>query len=139
MINDLFKNGELFSNPIIMNKKMLTNLKFLQTLGRNVKGEAKAKVDKVIELYRTRQISQVDTAEKTIVKLKSTTKKEQDKAFKTYKKLIAKHGNKAPLNERLADSNKNKHFTATVLLYILPTKDQDETQEEFHKRMKKKK
>ena len=27
----------------------------------------------------------------------------------------------------------------SVLLYILPTKDQDETQEEFHKRMKKKK
>ena len=78
MINDLFKNGELFSNPIIMNKKILTNYKFLQTLGRNVKGEAKAKVDKVIELYKTRQISQVDTAEKAIVKLKSTTKKEQD-------------------------------------------------------------
>ena len=41
-------------------------MKFLQSLGRNVKGEAKAKVDKVIDLYRSRQISQVDTAEKAI-------------------------------------------------------------------------
>ncbi len=81
----------------------------------------------------------MDTAEKAIVKLKSTTKKEQDKAFKTYEKLIAKHGNKAPLNERLADSNKNKHFMVSVFLYIVPRQERDETDEEFKKRQKKKK
>lgn len=95
-----FKHNKI-SNLNIMNKKILTNLKFLEALGRNVKGEAKAKVDTILDLYKTRQISQVDTAEKAIIKLKSATKKEQNKAFKFADKLINKHQEAQTLSHRL--------------------------------------
>ena len=67
-----------------------------------MKGEAKAKVDKIIDLYKSRAISQRETAMNIIIKLRSTNKKEQQKAFKAYDKLIAKHGDKAPLSVRLS-------------------------------------
>ena len=69
-----------------------------------------------------------------IVKLKSTNKKEQQKAFKAYDKLIVKHGDKAPLSVRLV---KNKSHIANVLLYILPKQADGETSAEYTARKKK--
>ena len=54
---------------IIMNKNILRNVKYLERLSRKAKEEAKSKVDDIIDLYRTRKIAQVQTAENTIMKL----------------------------------------------------------------------
>ena len=130
--NDLMV--KLISQPILMNKNILRNSQFLESLGKSIKGEAKAKVDKIIDLYKSRAISQRETAMNIIVKLKSTDKKEQQKAFKAYDKLIAKHGDKAPLSVRLV---KNKSHIVNVLLYILPKQADGETSAEYTARKKK--
>ena len=125
---------KLISQPILMNKNILRNSQFLESLGKSIKGEAKAKVDKIIDLYKSRAISQRETAMNIIVKLKSTNKKEQQKAFKAYDKLIVKHGDKAPLSVRLS---KNKSHIVNVLLYILPKQADGETSAEYTARKKK--
>ena len=98
---------DLISKPIIMKKNILRNSEYLERLGRRAKGEATPKVGKILELYNLRKISQVQTAENVIKLLTSTNLKEQKRGFKQADKIITKYQDKAPLNERLAESNKN--------------------------------
>ena len=69
------KENKLISKPIIMNKNILTNSKYLMTLGRKGQGAAPIKISKIIELYNQRKISQVQTAENVIKQLISTDPK----------------------------------------------------------------
>jgi hypothetical protein len=132
-----YAKNKLISQPIIMSKNILRNSDFLEKLGRRAKGDATPKVGKILELYNLRKIAQVQTAENVILKLISKDAKEQKKGFKLADKIIAKHKDNAPLNERLANSKTNKHFIVNVLLFQLPKKDKDETDEEYKARRKK--
>jgi len=73
----------------------------LESLGRKSKGEATPKVDKIIELYRLRKISQRETASNVILKLISKDPKEQKKGFKDADNIIEKHREVATLSHRL--------------------------------------
>ena len=55
-----------------MNKNIFTDSRHLMTLARKAKGEAPVKIGKIIELYNSRKISQVQTAENVIKQLIST-------------------------------------------------------------------
>jgi len=49
-----------------MTKIRIKNTKYLNTLGRNARGDAEAKVNEVIKLYREGKVSQISTAENMI-------------------------------------------------------------------------
>jgi hypothetical protein len=55
---DFRKKENLISNPNIMNKNILRNSKYLVSLGRKVRGDESANVDKIIDLNKSRKISQ---------------------------------------------------------------------------------
>ena len=46
-----------------MTKVRIKNTKYLDTLGRRAQGDAEAKVNEVIKLYREGKVSQISTAE----------------------------------------------------------------------------
>ena len=50
-------------------KSRLRNTKYLNTLGRNARGDAVAKVNEVIKLYRESKVTQISTAENMILDL----------------------------------------------------------------------
>ena len=71
-----FRNKDnLISSPNIMNKNILRNSKYLVSLGRKARGDDSVKVDKIIDLYKSRKISQLQTAENIIMKLISEDQK----------------------------------------------------------------
>ena len=53
---DSNKNQKIISKPIIMNKNILRNSKYLESLGRRAKGDSSIKVGKIIDLYKLRKI-----------------------------------------------------------------------------------
>ena len=61
---------EIKISPIIMNKNILRNFNYLKKLAKNAKGDVIPKVNQIIELYSSRKISQVQTAENMIMNLK---------------------------------------------------------------------
>ena len=66
-----------------MTKTRERNAAYLISLGRKAKGEATAKINKIITLYNQSKISQVQTAENIIRKLiTAKTEKQQKSAFK---------------------------------------------------------
>ena len=88
--------------PIIMNKNILRNFNYLKKLGKNARGDAIPKVNQIIELYSSRKISQVQTAENMIMNfLKSNTDKQQKSVNTKYDKLIEKHQVVETLSNRL--------------------------------------
>ena len=58
-----FNKNNLISKPIIMNKNILTNSKYLMKLGRKGQGAAPIKIGKIIELYSLRKISSSNSRE----------------------------------------------------------------------------
>ena len=61
-----------------MNKNILRNFNYLKRIAKNAKGDAIIKVDKVVEMYSSRKIAQVQTAENMIMSLlKTNTDKQQ--------------------------------------------------------------
>jgi hypothetical protein len=86
---------------ILMSKNILRNYNFLTQLGKKAKGEAKSKVDEIIDLYKSRKISQVQTAENAIMKLISTDTKTQKSGMKLHQKIIVKHQEMPTLSHRL--------------------------------------
>jgi hypothetical protein len=85
-----FNKNNLISKPIIMNKNISKNSDFLKQLGRKATGEAKTQIDKVIELYNARKVSQVETAENVINKLINKDPKIQASGFKQAEKITEK-------------------------------------------------
>ena len=97
------KEFSSISKPIIMNTNVLTNSKYLVTLARKAKGEAPAKIGKIIELYNLRKISQVQTAENVIKQLISADPKIQQKGSQQADKVIEKHIEVQTLSHRLRE------------------------------------
>ena len=60
-------------------KSRLRNTKYLNTLGRNARGDAVEKVSEVIKLYRDAKVSQISTAENMILELIYNGKKKHNK------------------------------------------------------------
>ena len=98
-------------------KIRMRNTKYLTTLGRIARGDAEAKVNEVITLYREGKISQIQTAENIIVDLiyNMKNKRQQKTTTKRYDKLIAKHKTQEPLNKRLTQST-IKPFIIDVII-----------------------
>ena len=64
---DVIKKNNLINN--MTSKSRLRNIKYLNTLGRNARGDAVEKVNEVIKLYRDGKVSQISTAENMILDL----------------------------------------------------------------------
>ncbi len=115
------KNYNLGYN--MTSKIKMRNTKYLSTLGRIARGDAEAKINEVINLYREGKISQIQTAENMILDLiLSKNIRQQKSTTKKYNKLIAKYTTKEPLNKRLTQSKTIKPFIIDVILYILFTR-----------------
>jgi predicted component of type VI protein secretion system len=91
----------LISSVIIMNKNILRNSQFLESLGRKSKGESKSKVDEIIDLYKSRKIAQVQTAENAIKKLISNDGRTVKSGMKLHQKIVSKHQEIPTLSHRL--------------------------------------
>ena len=108
-----------------MTKTRERNAAYLISLGRKAKGEATAKINKIITLYNQSKISQVQTAENIIRKLINTqTEKEQKSAFKQYEKIVEKYKANEPLNKRLTDKKemrKKKQFYVSGKIHLVKT------------------
>ena len=52
-----------------MSKNRIKNIKYLNTLGRNARGDALEKVKEVIKLYSESKVPQISTAENMILEL----------------------------------------------------------------------
>jgi len=96
-------NEKLIFKPIQMNKKILRNFEYLQNLSRRAKGEARVKADRLIDLYKSRQISQLQTAENAIFSLISQEPKNLKKGMKLADQIIGKHAEVEPLSHRLRE------------------------------------
>ena len=73
-----------------MSKIRIKNTKYLNTLGRNARGDAVEKVNEVIKLYRDGKVPQISTAENMILNLIYNTKnqRQQKATTKKYEKNI---------------------------------------------------
>ena len=121
-----------------MTKTRERNAAYLISLGRKAKGEATAKINKIITLYNQSKISQVQTAENIIRKLiTAKTEKQQKSAFKKYDKIVDKYKANEPLNKRLEEAKTIKPFIINVILYKEFKPREDETDEEFKQRKRR--
>ena len=66
-----------------MSKIRIKNTKYLNTLGRRAQGDAEAKVNEVIKLYREGKVSQISTAENMILDLIYNTKNQRQQKATT--------------------------------------------------------
>ena len=100
-----------------MSKSRIRNIKYLNTLSRNARGETESKVKEVIRLYSETKISQITTAENIIVDL--LFNKNKKSVSKKYDKFITKHQGNQPLNIRLTQKKevKNKAASKIIKLY----------------------
>ena len=111
---DFEKNKNLISKPIIMSKNILRNSKYLTSLGRKAKGDTTTKVDKIIDLYKSRKISQLQTAENVIIKLISSDQKIKLSGEKLYEKSVLKHLELEPLSHRLREKTTLRNIISNV-------------------------
>ena len=76
-------------------RSVIRNISILQDLTRGAKEDVKGRVDKVVEFYRDRKISQVESANKIIKSLKSENKRTatfaKNKMIKSLNRLKAEH------------------------------------------------
>jgi hypothetical protein len=99
-------NNFINHNNNTMSKAVKSHLIYLKRLGRNGSNEEdKTKIERLINLYGDRKISQVTTAEKMIIALvKADTPRKQRAVNKKYDKLIDKYNDMAPLSVRVAET-----------------------------------
>ena len=69
----------------MISKSRLRNTKYLNTLGRNARGDAVEKVNEVIKLYKDGKVSQISTAENMILNLIYNTKNQRQQKATTKK------------------------------------------------------
>ena len=95
-----------------MSKALERNIGYLTVLRRKSSRTAKhsdlKKIDRVINLYTERKISNVTTAEHLIKGLTSTDTKVYDKTYQKYKDNIKTFKENNPLNQRMAEARTNK-------------------------------
>ena len=88
-----------------MSKKILRSFECLQNLSRRAKNEARVKAGRrLIDLYRSRQISQLQTAENAIFSSISQEPKVLKKGMKPAYQIIGKHAEVEPLSHRLRET-----------------------------------
>ena len=134
-----------------MSKALERNIGYLTVLRRKSSRTAKPsdlrKIDRVVNLYTERKISNVTTAENLIKGLTSTDTKVYDKAYQKYKDNIKKFKENKPLNQRMAEvraykeaegkeykkrgmKKKNTYFV-TCDLYIIGDKEKTKSKPAF--------
>jgi hypothetical protein len=117
---DFRKKDNLISQPNIMNKNILKHSKYLVSIGRKARGDESAKVDKIIDLYKSRKISQLQTAENIIMKLISKDQKVKASGDKLYDKSVVKHIDVEPLSHRLREKTTLRNVIKMLKLEIQP-------------------
>ena len=88
-------------------KNIKNNVEVLKGLTRGAKEDVKYRVDKVVECYKDRKISQRETAQKLIKSLMSDNKRTATFAKKRFDKKFEQIEGRAPLNETM-EINRNK-------------------------------
>ena len=99
-------NNNIKNVSYSMSTARLRNTKYLNTLGRNARGDTETKVKEVIKLYSESKIPQLQTAENIIVDL--LFNKNKKSVSKKYDKLIEKQKKNEPLNKRLTQKKEIK-------------------------------
>lgn len=91
-------------------KNILKNIQTLKNIRDNKRGKVSTttlqKVNKLVDLYEDRKISQLDTALNLIMDITSRNDKPQKKALKKYEKTVEKYENIKPISERMAETVK---------------------------------
>ena len=98
-------------------KNIQRNVEVLEGLTRGAKEDVKGRVDKVVEFYRDRTISQRETAQKLITSLMSDNKRTATFAKKRFDKKFEQIEGRAPLNERMATNRNKKDYVVRFQLY----------------------
>ena len=98
-------------------KSVIRNIEILQDLTRGSKEDVRDRVNQVVEFYRDRKISQVETAKNLIKSLKSDNKRTATFAKKRFDKKFEQIEGRAPLNERMATNRNKKDYVVRFQLY----------------------
>ena len=98
-------------------KSVIRNIEILQDLTRGAKEDVRDRVNQVVEFYRDRKISQVETAKNLIKSLKSDNKRTATFAKKRFDKKFEQIEGRAPLNERMATNRNKKDYVVRFQLY----------------------
>ena len=99
-------------------KNISRNVEVLQGLIRGAKAaDVRGKVNKVVEWYRDRKISQRETAVDLINGLMSENKRTSNATKKKYDKNYEEIEGRKPLNERRAINRDKKDYIITFILY----------------------
>ena len=98
-------------------KSVINNISILQKLTRGAKENVKGRVDKVVEFYRDRKISQYETAKKIINSLMSENTRTATFAKKRFDKKFEQIEGRAPLNERMETNRNKKDYVVRFQLY----------------------
>ena len=99
-------------------KSTIRNIEIrLQNLSRGAKGDVSDRVNQVVEFYRDRKVSQVETAKNLIKSLKSDNKRTATFAKKRFDKKFEQIEGRAPLNERMATNRNKKDYVVRFQLY----------------------
>ena len=98
-------------------KSVIRNIEILQDLTRGSKEDVRDRVNQVVEFYRDRKISQVETAKNLIKSLKSDNKRTATFAKKRFDKKFEQIEGRAPLNERMATNRDKKDYVVRFQLY----------------------
>ena len=81
------------------------NIQSLKTkrdrLRRKINPQTLQKINALIDLYETRKISQLDTANNSINAITTSDEKERRKGLKSFEKAVEKYENLAPINQRM--------------------------------------
>ena len=98
-------------------KNIQRNVEVLKGLTRGAKEDVKYRVDKVVEFYKDRKISQRETAQKLIKSLMSDNKRTATFAKKRFDKKFEQIEGRAPLNERMTTNRNKKDYVVRFQLY----------------------
>ena len=98
-------------------KSVINNISILQKLTRGAKEDGIYRVDKVVEFYRDRKISQYETAKYFINSLMSDSRRTATFAKKRFDKKFEQIEGRAPLNERMATNRNKKEYVVRFQLY----------------------
>jgi len=98
-------------------KNIKRNVEVLKGLTRGAKEDVKYRVDKVVEFYEDRNISQRETTQKLINRLMSDNKRTATFAKKHIDKKIEQIEGRAPLNEIMTTNRDKKDYVVRFQLY----------------------
>ena len=107
-------------------KNIQRNVEVLKGLTRGAKEDVKYRVDKVVEFYEDRKISQRETAQKLIKSLMSDNKRTATFAKKRFDKKFEQIESRAPLNERMEINRNKKDYVVRFLIRGIKQEDRED-------------